>query len=154
MCSFWLNSNPINSLSPPLLFWSYDCFPNIFELSKKWNPIPLVKWFSSYIPASKYYFAPYCISFLIPSWTKIMSTCLDIGFQNLKWCGLLTVSLTISKKLLKLCEANGSFYVKAGQFFLLCCRFQKNITSTFSCLHDIYCVYFNIHSVPDLVFVV
>ncbi|TVU01846.1 hypothetical protein EJB05_52687, partial [Eragrostis curvula] len=46
------------------------------------------------------------------------------------------VHLRSAKKLLKLCEANGGFYVKAGQFVSSLRQVPKEYTSTLSCLQD------------------
>lgn len=49
------------------------------------------------------------------------------------------VHLRSAKKLLKLCEANGGFYVKAGQFVSSLRQVPKEYTSTLSCLQDKVC---------------
>ncbi|KAG8089989.1 hypothetical protein GUJ93_ZPchr0011g28896 [Zizania palustris] len=46
------------------------------------------------------------------------------------------VHLRSAKKLLKLCEANGGFYVKAGQFVSSLRQVPKEYSSTLSCLQD------------------
>ncbi|KQJ88242.1 uncharacterized aarF domain-containing protein kinase 1 isoform X2 [Brachypodium distachyon] len=46
------------------------------------------------------------------------------------------VHLRSAKKLLKLCEANRGFYVKAGQFVSSLRQVPKEYTSTLSCLQD------------------
>ncbi|KAJ3675645.1 hypothetical protein LUZ60_004687 [Juncus effusus] len=46
------------------------------------------------------------------------------------------VHLRSAKKLLKLCEANGGFYVKAGQFISSLRQIPKEYTSTLSSLQD------------------
>ncbi|ONK65344.1 uncharacterized protein A4U43_C07F36150 [Asparagus officinalis] len=46
------------------------------------------------------------------------------------------VHLRSAKKLLKLCEANKGFYVKAGQFMSSLRQVPKEYTSTLSCLQD------------------
>ncbi|XP_066340071.1 uncharacterized protein [Miscanthus floridulus] len=46
------------------------------------------------------------------------------------------VHLRSAKKLLKLCEANGGFYVKAGQYVSSLRQVPKEYSSTLSCLQD------------------
>lgn len=46
------------------------------------------------------------------------------------------VHLRSAKKLLKLCEANGGFYVKAGQSVSSLRQVPKEYSSTLSCLQD------------------
>jgi aarF domain-containing kinase len=46
------------------------------------------------------------------------------------------VQLRSAKKILKLCEVNGGFYVKAGQFVSSLRQVPKEYRSTLSCLQD------------------
>jgi predicted unusual protein kinase regulating ubiquinone biosynthesis (AarF/ABC1/UbiB family) len=57
----------------------------------------------------------------------------------LNYMAFLQVHLRSAKKLLKLCEANGGFYVKAGQFVSSLRQVPKEYTSTLSCLQDKVC---------------
>lgn len=61
------------------------------------------------------------------------------------------VHLRSAKKLLKLCEANGGFYVKAGQFVSSLRQVPKEYTSTLSCLQDKVCAFMCSMSVIVLV---
>ncbi|XP_039777262.1 aarF domain-containing protein kinase 1-like isoform X2 [Panicum virgatum] len=78
--------------------------------------------------------AVYTIGFVVADY-KYSLRGLDSGSADYR-VKLSEVHLRSAKKLLKLCEVNGGFYVKAGQYVSSLRQVPKEYSSTLSCLQD------------------
>lgn len=64
-----------------------------------------------------------------------------VSCLELKYCGIFKIHLRSARRILKLCDTNKGFYVKAGQFVASARQVPQEYSSTLSSLQDQVFIY-------------